>query len=91
MSVAKDLTITECAIFPSGDSYSDEPPLESYVHLRLWSQQLELCLGVEQKNLRFYNAEGELVPTPAEIAHLEMQRFEQKNNAAIAWRRSCEN
>jgi Uma2 family endonuclease len=49
---------------------------------RLWSQQLELYLGVEQQNLRFYTAEGELVLTPEEVAHLEMQRFEQEKQRA---------
>lgn len=49
---------------------------------RLWSQQLELYLGVEQQNLRFYTAEGELVLTPAEVAHLEIQRAEQERQRA---------
>ncbi|WP_427159675.1 Uma2 family endonuclease [Aliinostoc sp. HNIBRCY26] len=49
---------------------------------RLWSQQLELYLGVEQQSLRFYTSDGELVLTPAEVAHLEMQRFEQEKQRA---------
>ncbi|WP_066383013.1 Uma2 family endonuclease [Anabaena sp. CA = ATCC 33047] len=44
---------------------------------RLWSQQLELFLGVEQQSLRFYTAEGELVPTPQEVAQQQMQRAEE--------------
>lgn len=34
----------------------------------LWSQQLELFLGVQNGLLRFFMQEGQLVPTPAEIA-----------------------
>jgi Uma2 family endonuclease len=34
----------------------------------LWSQQLELYLGMQNGQLRFFMKEGQLVPTPAEIA-----------------------
>ncbi|MEK0181356.1 MAG: Uma2 family endonuclease [Oscillatoriales cyanobacterium] len=34
----------------------------------LWSEQLELFLGVQNGQLRFFMKEGQLVPTPAEIA-----------------------
>jgi Uma2 family endonuclease len=34
----------------------------------LWSQQLELYLGVQNGQLRFFMKSGQLVPTPAEIA-----------------------
>ncbi|WP_377473910.1 MAG: Uma2 family endonuclease [Microcoleus anatoxicus] len=34
----------------------------------LWSQQLELFLGVQNGQLRFFMKEGQLVQTPAEIA-----------------------
>ena len=44
----------------------------------LWSQQLGLYLGVYQENLRFYTPEGELVPTPEEVAQQETQRAEQE-------------
>lgn len=52
-------------------------PLEPNPQGWLWSQQLELFLGVEQENLRFFTAGGELVPTPKEVAEQEKQRAER--------------
>jgi Uma2 family endonuclease len=43
-------------------------PLEANPQGWLWSQQLELFLGVQNGQLRFFMQEGQLVPTPAEIA-----------------------
>lgn len=40
----------------------------------LWSQQLELYLGVEQEKLRFFTADGQLVTTPEELVEQEKQR-----------------
>lgn len=40
----------------------------------LWSQQLGLYLGVQENTLRFFSAEGKLVPTPEESAEAEQQR-----------------
>ncbi|NJM72412.1 MAG: Uma2 family endonuclease [Scytonema sp. RU_4_4] len=34
----------------------------------LWSQQLELFLGIHQQQLRFFSADGQLIPTPEEAA-----------------------
>lgn len=34
----------------------------------LWSQQLELFLGIRDRKLRFFTPGGELLPTPAEAA-----------------------
>lgn len=34
----------------------------------LWSQQLELFLGIHNNQLRFFTREGQLVPTPEEVA-----------------------
>ncbi len=42
----------------------------------LWSQQLELYLGIYQGLVRFFTPEGELVPTPEEIAESERQQKE---------------
>ncbi|MEA5506726.1 Uma2 family endonuclease [Halotia wernerae UHCC 0503] len=53
-------------------------PIESNPQGWLWSQQLELYLGVDQRNLRFYTFEGQLVPTPEETAQQEIQRAEQE-------------
>ncbi|MBE9076800.1 Uma2 family endonuclease [Romeria aff. gracilis LEGE 07310] len=36
----------------------------------LWSQQLGLYLGVYEQALRYFTAEGELIPTPEESAEL---------------------
>ncbi len=57
-------------------------PIESNPQGWLWSQQLELYLGVDQRNLRFYTAEGQLVPTPEETAQQELQRAEQEKQRA---------
>jgi len=43
-------------------------PLEANSQGWLWSQQLELFLGVQNGQLRFFMKEGQLVPSPAEIA-----------------------
>ena len=43
---------------------------------RLWSQQLELFLGIHEQKLRFFIPEGELVPTPEESAQTEKQQRE---------------
>ncbi|MEH2359651.1 Uma2 family endonuclease [Nostoc sp.] len=52
-------------------------PLEPNPQGWLWSQQLGLYLGVYQENLRFYTPEGELVPTPEEVAQQEKQRSDR--------------
>ena len=43
----------------------------------LWSQQLELYLGIQDQQLRFFTPEGQLVPTPEETAQAELQRNEK--------------
>lgn len=40
----------------------------------LWSQQLNLYLGVHEKKLRYFTKEGQLIPTPEEVAKLETQK-----------------
>ncbi|MEB3181929.1 MAG: Uma2 family endonuclease [Nostocaceae cyanobacterium] len=42
--------------------------LESNENGWLWSQQLELFLGIHQQQLRFFTPDGKLVPTPEEAA-----------------------
>lgn len=59
-------------------------PIEPNDQGWLWSQQLELFLGVAQNQLRFFTAEGELVPTPSEVAQQEKQRAEQEKQRAEA-------
>ena len=54
-----------------GGSYQ---PIEPNEHGWLWSQQLELFLGVYERKLRFFTNGGQLVPTPQEVALQEKQR-----------------
>ncbi len=51
-------------------------PLEPNQQGHLWSKQLGLYLGIHEGLLRFFTAEGELVPTPEEIAEYERQQKE---------------
>ena len=39
----------------------------------LWSDRLGLFLGIHQQQLRYFNREAELIPTPAEVAKQERQ------------------
>ncbi|MFM7528994.1 MAG: Uma2 family endonuclease [Nodosilinea sp.] len=48
----------------------------------LWSQQLELYLGLFEQKLRFFTAQGELIPSPEERAEQERQRAEQERQRA---------
>ncbi len=43
----------------------------------LWSQQLGLYLGIYQGLVRFFTADGQLVPTPEESAEQQAQRAER--------------
>lgn len=43
----------------------------------LWSQQLGLYLGIHAEQLRFFTAEGHLVPTPTQAAQLAQQQAER--------------
>ncbi|MBD2206849.1 Uma2 family endonuclease [Calothrix sp. FACHB-1219] len=52
-------------------------PLQANEAGLLWSQQLELYLGVHQSKLRFFTADGQLVPTPEEVAQQEQQQRQQ--------------
>ena len=52
-------------------------PIEPNDQGYLWSQQLGLYLGISNKQLRFFTPEGELVPTPEEVAERETQRAER--------------
>jgi Uma2 family endonuclease len=48
----------------------------------LWSEQLELYLGIHEKKLRFFTREEQLVPTPEEVAMAEQQRANQEQQRA---------
>lgn len=43
----------------------------------LWSQQLQLYLGVNQGLVRFFTADGQLVPTPEEAAQQAQQKAQR--------------
>ncbi|NEU75860.1 Uma2 family endonuclease [Hassallia byssoidea VB512170] len=57
-------------------------PIEPNSQGWLWSQQLNLYLGVLENKLRYFTAEGQLIPTPEEVAKLETQRAEQATQQA---------
>jgi Uma2 family endonuclease len=56
-------------------------PLEPNNQGHLWSQQLKLYLGIHQGLLRYFTPEGELVPTPEEVAELAEYERQQKEIA----------
>lgn len=41
----------------------------------LWSHQLKLYLGIHQSKLRFFSDEGQLIPTPQEVAEQTQQQL----------------
>lgn len=43
----------------------------------LWSHQLQLFLGIQDGKLRFFTADGQLVPTPEEAAQAAQKRNEK--------------
>ena len=49
----------------------------------LWSQQLELYLGIYQSKLRFFSADGQMLPTPEEVAQQERQEREQAERKVL--------
>lgn len=48
----------------------------------MWSQQLGLYLGIHQGLLRFFTADGEIVPTPEEAAQQAQQNAQQAQQKA---------
>lgn len=56
----------------------------------LWSQQIELYLGVYEGTLRFWTAEGERLPTSREAAEAAQQVAEAAQQAAEAARSRAE-
>jgi Uma2 family endonuclease len=57
-------------------------PLQPTDHGWLWSEQLGLFLGIYESKLRFFTAEGQLLPSPQEVAQQESQRAEQETQRA---------
>lgn len=62
-----------------GGTYQDlQPNAQGW----LWSQQLQLHLGVHQSQLRFFTPDGQLISTPEEAAAEERERAEQAEQRA---------
>jgi Uma2 family endonuclease len=57
-------------------------PIEVNEYGWRWSQMLELYLGVDQGQLRYFDRLGQKLPTPAEAAEMEMQRAEAARQRA---------
>ncbi len=47
-----------------------------------WSEQLQLYLGIYQNQLRYFTAEGALIPTPLERAEQAEQELQQEQQRA---------
>ncbi len=43
----------------------------------MFSQQLDLSLGIHDQKLRFFTTEGELIPSPEEVAQKETERADR--------------
>ena len=56
----------------------------------LWSDELQLYLGILREQLRFFTTEGELVPTAEEAEALSSQRAEKAEARAEAERQRAE-
>ncbi len=52
-------------------------PIQPNDRGNLWSEQLQLFLGIYEGQLRFFSPAGELIPTPAEAAEAEHNRGEK--------------
>ena len=57
---------------------------------RLWSEQLELYIGIVEEKLRFLTVTGEVVPTPSEAAIAEKIKVAQANLQAEVERQRAE-
>ncbi len=64
--------------------------LQSNEQGHLWSQQLGLFLGVYEQTLRFFAADGRLVPTPEETAECAQREVESAQREVEAERQRNE-
>jgi hypothetical protein len=55
-----------------------------------WSQQLGLYLGIHHDQLRYFTAEGEIVPTPEESAEAERERADAATQQVDAERQRAD-
>ncbi|PSF38423.1 hypothetical protein C7H19_05410 [Aphanothece hegewaldii CCALA 016] len=49
----------------------------------LWSQQLELYLGIQDAKLRLFTAQGQLIPTPTEAALQAQSELESQRERSL--------
>jgi len=61
-------------------------PLQPNEHGHLWSEQLQLYLGIQDDQLRLFTPDGQLVPTPQEAAREAQQRADAEQQRADAER-----
>jgi Uma2 family endonuclease len=47
-----------------------------------WSEELGLYLGIDRDKLRYFTSDGQIVPTPAEAAEVEMRRAQTETQRA---------
>jgi len=87
-------TLEFVGFYLSKSVYEPIPPNEQGW---LWSQQLELYLGIHNAQLRFFSPGGDLIPTPQEeaakqvqVAQLAQQRAEQERQRAEQERQRAE-
>jgi len=59
-------------------------PVEVNAEGRRWSEQLQLYLGVQNKQLRFFDSEGVLVPTPKEAATATEEALTSTEQALVS-------
>ena len=71
----------------NGDRYQ---PIAPNLRGQLWSEQLELYLGIYQRQLRYFTARGQLVPTPQEAAIQSQSFAEQERERAEQERERAE-
>ena len=65
-------------------------PLEANDKGHLWSEQLGLYLGINERLLRYFTIEGELVATPEEVAESERQQKEIAQQEATELQQKAE-
>lgn len=54
----------------------------------LWSEQLQLYLGIQERQLRWFSAEGDLIPLPEEQERQAKEQAQQRAEQLEALLRS---
>jgi Uma2 family endonuclease len=80
-------TLEFCGFHLVDGGYQDIQPNERGW---LWSRQLQLFLGIHNNQLRFFTAEGDLIPTPDEAADAAESEVETERQRAEAARQQNE-